>query len=144
MSVPIRKPWRLALPALMAAGMALALLPGWSQGQKADLDKKGDAMPRPLPLEDALKKARVDGKYEMVLRQIKVEKDADTYKEFRDFGMRDMREYAGFTDLPRGYWVYVYPYWYIWRDLSATPKPKRQWGPEQATGEPDTTEAGDI
>src|SRR5207245_2848211 len=49
------------------------------------------------------------------------------------------------ADLPRGYWVYVAPYWYIWRDLvSATPKVKRPWGPEQATGQPDTMLARDL
>src|SRR5262249_48160744 len=29
-------------------------------------------------------------------------------------------------------------------DLAAAPKPKRAWGPEQATGPPDTQQAGDI
>src|SRR5262249_25198500 len=32
----------------------------------------------------------------------------------------------------------------IWRDLKAVPQPKRAWGPEQATGPPDTQEAGDF
>src|SRR5207248_9198215 len=52
--------------------------------------------------------------------------------------------YGGFKDLPPGYWVYVAPYWYIWRDLKAVPRPKRGWGPEQATGPPDTKDAGDF
>src|SRR5205085_7994565 len=83
-------------------------------------------------------------KYEMLLRQIKVPGDKEADGDFKDLGLRDRREYAGHKDLPRGYWVYVAPYWYIWRDLSATPKAKRNWGPEQATGEPDTMMAGDI
>ena len=53
-------------------------------------------------------------------------------------------DYAGFTGLPAGHWVYVYPYWYIWRDLADKPAPKRGWGPEQATGPPDTPAAGDF
>jgi hypothetical protein len=97
-----------------------------------------------LPIEESLKKARVNGKYAMLLRQIKVPKDYDTYKEFNDLGLRDVKEYGDVKDLPKGHWVYVYPYWYIWRDVAATPKPKRSWGPEQVTGEPDTNEAGDI
>jgi hypothetical protein len=138
MMLRVHLPWKLPLAVLAAAGLlALALLPGWLPAQKAE-------KPRALPLEDALKKAHVDGKYAMLLRQFKVEKDADAYGDFRDFGTRDMRDYAGQSDLPKGHWVYVYPYWYIWRDLSAAPKLNRQWGPEQATGEPDTTEAGDI
>jgi hypothetical protein len=137
--VPV--PWKPPLAFLAAAGLlALALVPGWLPAQKAEKEHK----PRALPLEDALKKARVEGKYAMLLRQFKVEKDAETYGEFRDYGASSFQTYAGHSDLPKGYWVYVYPYWYIWRDLSATPKVKRDWGPEQATGEPDTTEAGDI
>jgi hypothetical protein len=97
-----------------------------------------------LPLEKSLCKARAGGKYEMLLRQIKVSADASRYAGFRDLGPCELKEYAGFTDLPKGYWVYVYPYWYIWRDLAATPKVKRPWGPEQATGPPDTPAAGDI
>ncbi len=105
---------------------------------------KGEAMPKELPLEDAIKKARVDGKYEMLLRQFKVEKDAEKHKDFTDFGYRGATEYAGHKDLPKGFWVYVYPYWYIWRDETAVAKNKRSWGPEQATGEPDTPNAGDF
>jgi hypothetical protein len=102
-----------------------------------------EAVPVALPLELALKKARVDGKYAMLLYQFKCEKDAAVYKEFADLGMKDTREYAGQTDLPKGHWVYVYPYWYIWRDLTSMSKPKRNWGPEQVIGEPDALEGGD-
>ena len=80
----------------------------------------------------------------MLLRQIKVEKDAEIYQDFKDLGYRNMPEYAGHKDLPAGHWVYVAPYWYIWRDLTSVQRPKRDWGPEQATGEPDTNMAGDI
>jgi hypothetical protein len=39
----------------------------------------------------------------------------------------------------------VAPYWYIWREPKANAlQPKRAWGPEQATGPPDTMAAGDI
>jgi hypothetical protein len=98
----------------------------------------------PTDLETALKKAQANGKYRMLLRQFKVAKDAETYQDFKDLGYREMAEYAGFKDLPAGHWVYVAPYWYIWRDLTSVQRPKRNWGPEQATGEPDTNMAGDI
>jgi hypothetical protein len=98
----------------------------------------------PQTLEDAYKKAQADGKYRMLLRQIKVEKDAETYGSFKDYGFYTKSEYAGYQDLPQGHWVYVAPYWYIWRDLAVVQRPKRDWGPEQATGEPDTEAAGDI
>ena len=105
---------------------------------------KPDPEPKALPLEKALRKARVDGQYAMLVRQFKAPEDAAKYGDFRDLGQRDQKEYAGLKDLPKGYWVYVYPYWYIWRDRTAENRPKRAWGPEQATGEPDTHMAGDI
>jgi hypothetical protein len=94
--------------------------------------------------EQLLKQATVAGKYRMLLAQFKVENDRGDYGEFRDVGLRNRNDYAGRAGLPKGYWVYAAPYWYIWRDLSADQKPKRGWGPEQATGEPDTNMAGDI
>jgi hypothetical protein len=100
--------------------------------------------PRALPLQESLEKARVDGKYAMLLRQIKVEKDFDKYGVFRDVGHRTTMDYGSFTGLPAGHWVYVYPYWYIWRDLAEKPTPMRGWGPEQAIGPPDTPAAGDF
>jgi hypothetical protein len=106
-----------------------------------------DKDPAKLPLEQALKKARVNGKYQMLLRQFKVDRDKNRYKGFRDLGSREVTEYEGQKDLPKGHWVYVYPYWYIWRDLSkdAQNMAKRNWGPEQATGKPDTwPQQGDI
>lgn len=97
-----------------------------------------------LTPEDALRKATVNGKYRMLLRQIMVERDAAAYGEFRDFGPWTGAQYAGHRDLPPGHWVYVRPCWYIWRDLSAEPRPMRSWGPEQATGGPDTPGSGDL
>jgi hypothetical protein len=86
----------------------------------------------------------VDGKYEMLLRQLKVPQDAAAYGDFRDLGKRTMTQYAGFDGLPYGHWVYVNPCWYIWRDLRSAPVVKRAFGPEQATGPPDTPLAGDC
>ena len=92
----------------------------------------------------ALKKATVNNKYRMLLRQFKVPEDKGNYGEFNDFGQYSGTEYAGIKNLPKGYWVYVFPYWYIWGELKpATPQPKRAWGPEQVTGPPDTDMAGD-
>lgn len=103
----------------------------------------GVAPQRPLPEHEALKQARMNGKYAMLLRQIQAPKDAEKFKDVHDFGYRNLREYAGHADLPAGYWVYVFPYWYIWRDLTEQQKNRRDWGPEQATGQPDTQQFGD-
>ena len=96
-----------------------------------------------LPLDKALIKARAGGKYGMLLRQIKMAEDAKQFSDFEDFGYRTETTCGDYTNLPRGYWVYVYPYWYIWRDRINEKEQKRAWGPEQVTGKPDTAEAGD-
>jgi len=132
MNMRKRVGWLALFAGLVVAGVLLSGL------------RMGAAPAPPTNLEESFKKAQVNGKYRMLLRQIKVEKDVDTYQEFKDLGFRDRREYGGHNDLPAGHWVYAYPYWYIWRDLSSVQRPKRDWGPEQATGEPDTNMAGDI
>jgi len=91
-----------------------------------------------------LKKANGDGKYRMLLAQIKVEKDKAEFGEFKDLGYRDRTAYGDHRDLPKGHWVYAAPYWFIWRDKTSMQRPMRAWGPEQATGPPDTNAAGDI
>jgi hypothetical protein len=149
----------LSLLALLAGVFlsCIALSVAAPDEDKADT-KKADAKPKPkkvekpatepkaLPLEEAYTKARGNGKYAMLLGQIKVERDHGTFKDFAEAGLIQRREgrYAGYNNLPAGYWVYVYPYWYIWRDLTAIPTPKQGWGPEQATGAPDTPASGDF
>lgn len=125
--------------AMVAAGVGL-----WAGASL--IGGRAAAGPASSNLEQSFKKAQVDGKYAMLLRQFKAEKDAETYHDFKDYGFSNTPEYAGQKDLPAGYWVYVAPYWYIWRDLTSVTarRPKRDWGSEQATGEPDTTMAGDI
>lgn len=100
-----------------------------------------------LPLEQSLDRARAGGKYRMLLHQFKVEADGKTRGAFLDQGYRAETTYAGNADLPKGFQVYVYPFWYIWRDRVTETEPEarpRSWGPEQATGKPDTPQAGDL
>jgi hypothetical protein len=133
--------------ALGAVGLLAIAVAGPTTGQPpSDKAKAPAMMPRALPLEEALVKARVNGKYSMLLRQFRAEQDAAQHGAFADAGMRNTRTYAGQDDLPKGHWVYVYPHWYIWRDLTAVAAQmqKRGWGPEQVIGEPDTPMAGDI
>ena len=101
----------------------------------------------PAPPDDpteSLKKARAGGKYQMLLHQIKVEKDQADFGDFCDFGHLSITTYKGHENLAPGWWVYAEPYWYVWRDKTGAVEEKRAWGPEQATGEPDTPMAGDI
>lgn len=62
-------------------------------------------------------KARVNGKYTKLLRRIKVEGDKASYGEFSDYGHYTGTSYAGHSNLPPGYWVYVAPHWYIWGEM---------------------------
>lgn len=87
-------------------------------------------------------------RYKTLLKQIEVPGDAATYGDFCDFGFWSGTSYAGHTDLPAGYWVYLSPNWYIFKeDVSGSTAPQRprSWGPEQATGAPDTwPRSGDL
>lgn len=58
--------------------------------------------------------AHVKGKYKTLLRRIKVPQDRQNYKDFHDYGRFDGNSWAGYEDLPAGYWVYIYPHWFIW------------------------------
>src|SRR6266542_2027829 len=129
-------PWNVGRVRLLAALVVLSSV--------AVAAEKG-APPRALTLQEAWRKATCGGKYAMLLRQICVSDDAAKYGAFYDLGPQQTTAHGGHKDLPRGHWVYVAQYWYIWRDRTADPRPaKRNWGPEQATGEPDTPGAGDI
>jgi hypothetical protein len=72
------------------------------------------ALAAEMPEMQALKKATADGKYTKLLAVIHVPKDKADYGEFNDYGPYDGTEWAGYTGLPKGNWVYVYPHWYIW------------------------------
>ncbi len=97
---------------------------------------ESSAAKQPLDLAASLQKATVNGTYAMLLRQIRVPEDEKTEGAFNDLGRRDLDSYKGHTDLPRGYWVYVAPYWYIWRERTEQMRPLRAWGPEQLVGPP--------
>jgi hypothetical protein len=62
-------------------------------------------------------KARVNGKYARLLRRLKVPQDRQSYTDFNDYGQYPATDYAGYKNIPEGYWVYVYPYWYIWGEM---------------------------
>ena len=75
------------------------------------IDPAADALTRAIPA-----KAHVDGKYRKLLRRIRVPRDKQNYSDFSDYGHFEGTEWAGYTNLPPGYWVYVYPHWYIWEE----------------------------
>lgn len=59
-------------------------------------------------------RAHVNGKYARLLRRLKAPEDQRTYSEYREFGFYQSCSWAGQTNIPAGYWVYVAPYWYVW------------------------------
>jgi hypothetical protein len=76
--------------------------------------------PAPAPVPANLQKASVNGKYMNLLRVINVPQDKAQYGDFSDYGHYTGTSWAGFDNLPVGYWVYVAPDWYIWE--KETPK----------------------
>lgn len=90
------------------------------QGQTVQPDDPPAVRPadvKELPPNEARIKASVNGKYRRLLKKIEVRGDYGSYGEFRDWGHYEGTSYAGYSDLPAGYWVWVYPHWYIWGDL---------------------------
>ncbi len=77
-----------------------------------DLDPSNEAALASVPAE-----ASVDGKYAKLLRVLYVPKDNDTYGDVKDNGHSGAyADYEGYKDIPEGYWVYVSPHWFIWKD----------------------------
>ncbi len=58
--------------------------------------------------------ASFGGKYAGLLRRIKVPKDRGRYGVCRDYGRYSGSSWAGYRNLPAGYWTYKFPNWYIW------------------------------
>lgn len=58
--------------------------------------------------------ASMGGKYSGVMRRLRIPGDVRRYGRCRDYGRWSGNYYRGFGPLPRGYWVYSYPYWIIW------------------------------
>jgi hypothetical protein len=91
----------------------------------------------------------IKSRYGNLLKQFEVPADRDSFGDFCDYGYWSGTVYAGQSNLAPGYWVYLAPNWYIFKDDATgggTPaNGPRPWGPEQATGAPDTwPNAGDL
>ena len=99
---------------LLAAG----LLAAFAAVAAASDDYDGRMLPDPnrARVEEPPQLPSVHGKYRVLLRKIHVPQDTNAYGKFTDYGMYTGDSWAGYTKLPPGYWVYVYPHWYIWRD----------------------------
>jgi hypothetical protein len=127
---------------LMMVGCGRVHRPGESVSQRP-------AGPDPVLVEASsdllpeVEKARVGGRYRMLLTMLKAEQDRAAYSDFCEFGFSAVPKWYEHTELPAGYWVYVYPYWFIWRDDTRRSYATCDWGPEQATGQPNTPAGND-
>lgn len=72
---------------------------------------------QPITGQAGKQKASIGGKYTGLLYTMQVPGDAGQYGAFHDYGRWNETTYAGHRNLPAGYWVYVYPNWYIWKNV---------------------------
>lgn len=163
---------RRPLFALLALGLALPVVAARAQapsatdpppGSSAQSDlfrEQQERLLRPRGSGRLARDPRVDdpsvgGKYRGLITTLAVPEDREVYGAFKDWGYWTGASYRSFNNLQPGYWVYANPMWYVWKEMVSDPAlrtadhqriflTKRAWGPEQATGEPDTLEAGDI
>jgi len=78
----------------------------------------GQPLETKLTIPKLLDKASASGRYRELLHVLYVPQDkANGYNDFNDYGHYVGNNYAGYNNLSDGYWVYVYPRWYIWKEL---------------------------
>ena len=65
------------------------------------------------------------GHYRTLLKKFDVPADESSYGDFYDYGFWAGKDYAEQHDLPSGYWVYVAPTWYIFKEPVTSPVPSR-------------------
>ena len=82
-------------------------------------------------------KGRFDNHYRMLLHQLHCPDDREQYGDFRSWGFWSGSSYANHQGLTPGYWVYAYPYWYVWRDADVNPPEATAGSCHQAVGKPD-------
>lgn len=137
------------------ADPAAATAPAAGEPPAAELPRTGFYQPDQATLAGRLvltgqKCAGAGAKYSKLLRSIEVPQDQETYGDYYDWGYYTGTSWAGFNDLPPGYWVYVAPKWHIFEKcrenaaevvIPVLPNgvekgvphgvEKRSWGPEQ-------------
>ncbi len=65
-------------------------------------------------------RASVGGTYADLIKTIYVPGDLESYGEFNDYGWWGPGPWAGEMQ-PAGYWVYVYPHWFVWATMTERP-----------------------
>ena len=106
---------RLPCAMLAVVGASLLLAPPLPRCAACS-DEQALLDPTRFDVETIPEEASVHGKYRTLLRRIHCPEDLPAYHRFTDYGMYTGTSWHNHTNLPPGYWVYVYPDWYIWRD----------------------------
>ena len=88
----------------------------YRDGEPSGTSRAWDAAGNLIAESDLLEKARVEGKYRDLILRFEVEEDRKSYGEFKEYGYYRTTHYKGIKNIPTGYWVYVYPYWHVWRE----------------------------
>jgi antitoxin component YwqK of YwqJK toxin-antitoxin module len=65
----------------------------------------------------ALERASVGGKYSDLAVRIVAPDDQAGYGDFHEYGPYSATDYLGQREIPSGYWVYVHPWWFVWRTV---------------------------
>src|SRR5688500_5988699 len=135
-------------PSILACGLVAAVigLASWNGvvAEEAEAAGKPLGVERLDDLDGAPAPAHAAGlgkRYAKLLRQVAAPEDQKSYGDYYDYGYYTGTNYAGQNDLPRGFWVYIAPNWYIFGEApgveDAAARAPRAWGPERATGAPD-------
>jgi antitoxin component YwqK of YwqJK toxin-antitoxin module len=96
----------------------------WKDGALTGPIRILDPGGRYRPEAELREKAAIGGKYRTLLRTIAAPDDKATYGEFRDYAWHGTTgyAYAGHRDVPFGYWVYAFPYWFVWGESTQAKK----------------------
>lgn len=67
-------------------------------------------------------RASVNGKYSGLVKVVPMPEEERRYGKFHDYGFWKGGRWGNHDNLPAGYWVYVAPNWYVWKDSKAAGK----------------------
>jgi len=77
----------------------------------------GQGLDTKLTIPKLLDKASGNNRYRDLMHVIYLPSDKQGYTEYSDYGYSATPNYGGQNNLNSGYWVYVYPRWYVWKEL---------------------------
>jgi hypothetical protein len=77
----------------------------------------GHGLDTKLTVPKLLEKASGSGRYRELLHVLYLPGDKAGYGDYTDYGFSATGAWGGYNNLTHGHWVYVYPRWYIWKEL---------------------------